>query len=353
MIEKKTQKAGDGSVNLLAENVNIRHGVDYGEARQIAHDVFEANFYKLAGEAREAAKARAEELVDDFLERLALTSPNTLDVASDPDMQYAIYAAQKQYARTGDKQLSDILVDILVRRANEKDRSMRQVVLNESIDVAPKLVDYQFDILSIIMFYKYMRRTSAFNGFEEFLQYLTEMTLPFMDGLKRAVGDSPYSHMEYAGCGSMQNIGGVPLEQILRANYPGMFYSGFTREQLTNMGEEIMQWAAEMLVPCIHDPAKYQFNVLHDSEFEMLAERKGYGEKVKGSFRSLQNGNMLAHTDIKEIMTSALPWMDELFNIWGKSQISRFTLTTVGIAIAQANIKRRLGFEVDLEIWIT
>jgi hypothetical protein len=54
-------------------------------------------------------------------------------------MQYAVFTAQREFARSGDDQLGDILVDILVDRTKEPDRSLLQIVLNESLNVAPKL----------------------------------------------------------------------------------------------------------------------------------------------------------------------------------------------------------------------
>src|SRR4026209_709950 len=118
MGNEQSQTSGDNSVNIQGEDVTLNLGVNYSEARQIALDVFDANFYKLSQAAAEMAKQRAREIIDDFLSKLAERNPVASENTKDPDVQYAIFTAQREYARSGDKDLSDILVDILVDRVS-------------------------------------------------------------------------------------------------------------------------------------------------------------------------------------------------------------------------------------------
>ena len=63
-------------------------------------------------------------------------------------MQLAVLAAQREYARTGDHALEELLVSVLLDRAREADRNLRQIALEESIAVIPKLTEKQVDILT-------------------------------------------------------------------------------------------------------------------------------------------------------------------------------------------------------------
>ena len=146
MGKEQSQTSGDKSLNIQGEDVTLNLGVNYSEARQIALDVFEANFYKLSPIAGNIARERASELIDDFLGKLAQKNPLGIENTKDPDVQYAIFTAQREYARSGDKDLSDILVDILVDRISQKERSILQIVLNEALQVAPKLILHQLTL---------------------------------------------------------------------------------------------------------------------------------------------------------------------------------------------------------------
>ena len=114
MLKDQNQESGDNSTNLQGKTIIINQGLSYADAKEIALDVFKSNFLELSAKAAETAKRRAEELVDNFLNELKQRAPESLNKMEDPGMQYAIFTAQKEYAKTGDKDLSKLLVDILV-----------------------------------------------------------------------------------------------------------------------------------------------------------------------------------------------------------------------------------------------
>ena len=129
MLKDQNQESGDNSTNLQGKTIIINQGLSYADAKEIALDVFKSNFLELSAKAAETAKRRAEELVDNFLNELKQRAPESLNKMEDPGMQYAIFTAQKEYAKTGDKDLSKLLVDILVDRSKQEDRDLKQIVL--------------------------------------------------------------------------------------------------------------------------------------------------------------------------------------------------------------------------------
>ena len=73
MLDKpQSQSAAAGALAIQAGgDVQItRVGMSYSEVRDVALDVFKANFYQLAGVAADTASARAQEVTDDFLAKL-------------------------------------------------------------------------------------------------------------------------------------------------------------------------------------------------------------------------------------------------------------------------------------------
>lgn len=61
----------DGVALQAGRDLTINtHGLSYTEAKEVALDVFRANFVQLVGEAREAARIRAEEITESFLRKL-------------------------------------------------------------------------------------------------------------------------------------------------------------------------------------------------------------------------------------------------------------------------------------------
>ena len=96
VTESSTAIQAGGNVTLT------RVGLSYAEVRDVALDVFRANFYELSDVAKEVAKTRAEEITEAFLSKLQAEHPAGLEKSNDPDFQYALFTVQKEYARNGD-----------------------------------------------------------------------------------------------------------------------------------------------------------------------------------------------------------------------------------------------------------
>ncbi len=60
----------------------------------------------------------------------------------------------------------------------------------------------------------------------------------------------------------------------------------------------------------------------------------------------------MTDAEIRDKCIEIRPYMRDLFTSWEKSPMQSFTLTSVGIAIAHANIKRLVGEFANLSIWI-
>jgi len=75
-------------------------------------------------------------------------------------------------------------------------------------------------------------------------------------------------------------------------------------------------------------------------------------EQMEATLLSLFNSTRMSDEDVKKYMTETRPELNHLFETWQTSFLSHFTLTTVGIAVAQANFRRKTGIKLDLSIWV-
>jgi hypothetical protein len=339
------QKSGDSSVNIQAKEINI--GLSYDEFRSIAQDVWEANFYRLSGIAIDTAKERAEEIVNKYLKELKKRNPEGLDVARDPDFQYSLFNVQKDYARTGDKDLGEILVDILVDRSKESNRNIRQIVLNESLETASKLTKHQFAALSIIFIYKYTIY-ERMNSLDELKKYIDALISPFVPSLVKNA--TCYQHLEYTGCGSI-GISQNPIEDIYLKSYPGLFVKGFTKESISDLIAKEPR-LSQLISPCFRDSNLLQINSVYESVTRETASELGIDSSTIDKLLKVQTNHSMNSKEIKDLIISIHPCMKNLYDVWDNSYMKNFTLTSVGIAIGHANIRRVTGNEFDLSIWI-
>lgn len=344
---KQSQSGGDNSVNIQANSVQVS-GPSYLELREMMIDVFKANFPELLQEAREMVKTRVEAFVDGYLGALAENAPEEFGKLNDPDMQYALLTAQTEYARSGDEDLGELLIELLVDRTTKSNQDLQRIVLNESIATAPKLVPEQLSILSTC----FMLRYSAYYGvgsIEQFREYLSTYIVPFMDGLSKR--DSLYQHLEYAGCATISVLE-YSLESALRSNYLGLFQKGLTQEEAGLSDEERQSLWGSLLMPCLHDSSKIQVKAINDTHLNQVLEHYKVDAPLQDRIRNLFSQSAWDDGEVKDFVAGLDSRFEELFTLWGESQLKRLTLTSVGIAIAQANARRQLGVAFDLSNWI-
>lgn len=344
---KHLQEAGDNSTNLQGQTININNGISYADAKNIALDVFKANYLQLSQEAAQTARSRAEELIDNFLDKVKNRNPNAFGMMNDPGIQSSIYTAQKEYAKTGDKDLSDLLVDILVERTKLPERNLKQIVLDECLNIAAKLTSSQLNTLSTVFLLKYSQNSSI-NSHVALNSYLITYLKPFSYNLSKE--NSLYQHLEYVGCGSISVLTNS-VEGIFSDTYRGLFSLGFTLEQFESTLGSAQDYPF-LLTPCLNDKEKFQINAVNqDVLFEKL---KLLNRPVSdmNKFKPFLEGYMMPISEIKEFLVNQEAFMSELIDVWNNSSMKNMTLTSVGIAIATANIRTVTGIHVDLDIWI-
>lgn len=341
------QKGGRDSTNIQADSITLNNGLSYQEVKEIALDIFKANFYDLAGEAKVIAETRAEEITEKTLRRLTQENPKAIEESRDPDFQYGLYTVQREYARSGDEELGDILVDLLVDRSKQTSRNLLQIVLNESLNIAPKLTDDQLATLSVSFYLSYCQNQGIRN-LDMFAKDLDRFIKPFIK--KLSTKSSCYQHLEYSSCGSISN-GRSDLCSIWISHYPGLFNKGFDQKVLEERGISDTKNPG-LFFPCIHDNEKLQVRALSEMVLNGRFKELGTSEEDKKRIIDLFKATTMNSQEVRKLVTDERDYVENLLDIWNNSSLGSFTLTSVGIAIGHANLKRVAGKFTDLKTWI-
>ena len=346
--KNKTQEGGDGSSNIQAENVNVYNGLSYQDVKDIATDIFKANFLSLKDEAAQIATERAEEISEKILGKIEAINPGALEEFAQPAMQDALFTAQKEYAKSGDKELGDLLVDIIVDRAEVSQRNMLQIVLDESLHIAPKLTIGQLDTLTLLFLLIRTRRLNVRN-FEELKAYYLTHVLPFVDNLLQ--DHEHYNYLEYLRCGNIRTGNYGNLEERARKTYQGFFAKGFSKEELDAEFEDSSTFQ-DLLISCLHDNTKLQFGVFDKNTLEVRITEKGIPQELQNKIKAFFDKSTMSNQEVKDKLLQIDGRMEKIFTVWKESPFNQFELSSVGIAIAHANYRRRTGETMDLSIWI-
>jgi hypothetical protein len=342
MSEKQKQVAGDYSLNL--QSGEIRVGLSYADARQVASDVFEANFYRLSTTASEVARSRADELIVKYLHELKRSSyrkPALLDEIANPDMQYSIFTAQRDFARSGDRELGDMLVTLLVERTCVSERTLLQIALGEALAVVSRLTIDQMNALSIVFSLRYTVWPNL-ESVREIGEYFEELWSQFGGSLPTR--EFSYRHLEFAACASI-DITRIDLHTLLRRRYPGLFSRGLSRTQVVSLfgsGDP----PHELFGPTVH---KWDWVQVAGTNKEIRKRCQAIGLSSELINKVVK---LLDTRDLRQAVIDAVPAAKPLFELWDGTLMCHLQLTSVGMAIACANIQRRTGRQSEVSNWL-
>ena len=350
MRRAQDQSGGTGSNNFQAgRDIVLNVGVTATEAREIALDVFRANFLTMTGLAEETVRERVERITNEFLERLEKRNPTGLDSVSDPDMLLAIYNAQKGYACSGEEDLESALVDLLVERSGQTGRGLKTLVLNQALECLPKLTIGQRKAIAIGFLVRYTRHVGPMS-LPLMYQHVSQNFGPFADISSNSIADYRYVHSTGAGTVSQFT---VDLAGVFWEQYGGVFTKGF---RLYHIPEQAREYADDrsVIIPCLRNPQLLQINSLSHQAVRDLQASKGIHPAPghAGPFETACLYGRMSNDEIEQDLVSHIPFMGQLFEHWNNSGLANFDLTGIGIAIGHAYWRRVTGATTPLDTWL-
>lgn len=344
-----TQEGGDSSNNYQSgRDIVLYQGLSYVEAREIALDVFQAALPQLRAEAREIANERAEEITDELLIRLASERQDTFNALADPDIQVSLSEAQKGYARTGDGDLRESLVELLVRRVGEETGNLRSIALNEAIASTPKLTEGQRRAIAWVFFLRHTRTTNI-SSLDEFYAVLRKVSSALAGDVPNSTVD--YQHIEYVGAGAV-SVMEFDLSSSVTRGVEGLFTTGFLEGEV----EEPLLSELEngnLLQPCIRDSEKSQISILGSEDINPKLAERGLGHLESKVREAMKLGFMDSESIEQEILVR-VPEFKSILDSWQDpgSALNNLTLTSVGIALGYAYWQRMTKDDAPLSIWL-
>ncbi|MFR9546296.1 MAG: LPO_1073/Vpar_1526 family protein [Rikenellaceae bacterium] len=345
-------ESGDNSTNtMIAGDVNIS-GITYSEARQIALDVFKSNFYELAQVARSIAENRAEEITNKLIDRLYAELPQHINKLNTPAVQYSIFNIQKEYAKTGDENLQDKLLDLFAKRISAEERSLEQITLDEAIEVLPKLTQDQINALTLIFSVIYCRHRNIVNK-DSFNYLINDKMALFTPQVNTSY--SFYAHLQYVGCCTILPVGGKfkKISEIFSSRYFVFFSKGFSMSQFNDEFKDDAKRVRLLLLRCFNAPQLYQFNYLTLDELDAAISKNNLND-LKSKIKAFAKKIQMNDAEITQYLSSISDNMSRLISLWGQpnSDISCIKPTSVGFAIAIVNYNIVTGENVHISTFV-
>ena len=293
---------------------------------------------------------RAEELTDEFIAKFYVKIPELESKLQEPSVQSSMFNTQKEYAKSGDSELKEQLLNILIERINSEERSLKQIVLDEVLTILPKLTKEQINVMTLIFSAVYINHNTIVN-IPTFIEFIENRILVFYPNTPPSY--SFYTHLQFTGCCTILSEGSSykPLEQIFKVRYKALISKGFTEEELNQEFRDDKNRLAPLLMKCFQNPIALQFNPLNDEVFNSKIDELDLGEIGKKAL-NFQNKNLLNDQEIKEFMIKCNPRIEKLLTDWKEKDFKTIRPTSVGLAIAIMNYNRVTKENIAFETFI-
>ncbi|MDE5740292.1 MAG: hypothetical protein K2H92_08290 [Bacteroidaceae bacterium] len=283
---------------------------------------------------------------------------------AEPAMQFAVREATAEYLKSGDPVEGEALIDLLIERVKEKERSTKQSLIDEAIRILPKLSHENIAVLTLIT-YANLHITSSIQALDDWIKLLN----PILDIFPK-ISRLDIEYLVQADCVSASAVGQSEdwIEQN-RKNYPLAFVSpidaSISKAFMEKYGIE-REGDAVTFSPlfytmnqCITLTQMFKFN--NDGTITPLLLTQDYYteilQKAGLSFMQADIENLLSHLEVisNEKITSYYeqfhPNWSIAIKLLNKRPINGFSLKPVGAYIGSRQLTKLYGKEVDFDMF--
>jgi hypothetical protein len=337
----------------------VQYGVSYEDARAIATDVFKENFAKLSQGAHRVALERADEFTLNYLSELHEREPQAVENIEDPGVQSDILEAQAGFAKSGDKDLGEVLVDILVDRTARTERNTASLALSAAISTAQKLTKSHFAALSALFVFKQLK-VGQVNHYEQVYMRLSSYLTPTRDDMVQ-LSDSDVQYMAALGCVTI-SMGSISIHQVLQQAYPGLFCQGVDISSAPSEPSGAPEDGPESIInkfkdtPVVtrnlRDPSKFQIAAVDRESLHQLLAKIDLLEHEEVLQRALIARPIDGETIMKELREFSAP-LGEVIDTYEARTLPNCSNTAIGTAIGHANLRKVTGeaFTIPSDVW--
>lgn len=343
------QLSGNNSTNMQLNNVTIVHN-DYkiigNNKKEELIEVFKNSMPTLKENAKDEMNTSAKEVSDGFIDKATEQEEEIIQKVfkrlSEPNMQLAIFEAQKGYAKYGNKEKLNRLIALLIEKGKQIPGSLKDILLDDAIEKLSKMTNNQLNILSYLLAItiNYPAKT-----LEDFHQNYINALLKFYTSIDYERLDNDIQYLMQIGCirqmSFAQNENKI-IKQI-KTSYTGLFAEGFTKQEFEN---EYNGPLNNIIIPCISNNSLWQISALNNDILEQICKDMNIAPNQKEILNKYSK-KILSNKKIEELLTQMEPNMRNLLD--NKNRINDFELMPLGTLIGLKNYELILKTNVEWE----
>jgi hypothetical protein len=355
MISKQGQNAAEGATAIqAARDVNYNEGISPAQMVEIIDSVQQL-VQVYTAQSKDIMEQRLQSFRDGLIKEFSGQGNGKAAAFSDPDFQGALLDAQKAVARSGDKSLEGVLVDLVSQKSQCEKKDRLSLTLNDAIAKAGSMTNEDFDLLALIFVFKNMQMglIPDLNSLAERLKIVFEPL-----AANPAEGELAISYLESHGC-LRTTVGGIGTFksgfEILVQRYPGALTKGVARGQL----EQVFPAGTPLWDP--------RSDIVHQSSFgdellllvpgdaemiDKVFENSGLSDRPGSAYADLARSHPISAEEFFRSAAENFEGAQRVVEKYDSSGARDAILTAVGLALAHARLSKFEFFSAPLSIWV-
>ena len=151
VTEKSTVNQANGNINNITINNN---GLQIGDVVPLIQSLVKSELEVYKSQAENTVSRRLNEFTALLESELEKKVSDKINRFTEPAMQFATREATIGYLKSGDPAEGEALIDLLIERVKEKERTSKQALIDEAIRTLPKLSRENIAVLTLITYAK-------------------------------------------------------------------------------------------------------------------------------------------------------------------------------------------------------
>ena len=334
--DQKIESVNQSTIVQAKGDINF-NGITAETAMEICKYVVKAELAVYTQDARVEAEKRLSDISKKTIDRITSLKEDLLYRFKEPAIQMALNETFKNHIASGNEELGENLIDLLIERLKVQERTTEQSIIDEARNTIPKLSSNTVSLLAIMVFSKLIFPYNK-KQYDDLLLKLA----PLAERLKN-ISSLDIAHLKQVGCGYGISAFHVvePLEKHLLSNYDLFFRHNILPNELN----DIFQRYPQLITNSLHTDLLY-IMVLLFTEGQYASFNIGSTKTVTVSFNQANKDHLIPL--FEDLKNKAIPFTEDevryyhiqkdsrwqfAFEIFKNEQITTFQLNPVGTYI--------------------
>lgn len=353
MADKMRQESGDGSQNIQIAG-DVHYGITVSDAFEISRSVVKQELAIYTNEALQTAERRFATIANKTIDRINKENSNLFPKFKEPAIQMALNETYKKYIETGDDELGDNLINMLIDRLEIENKNTKQFIIDDARNILPKLSISNLSFLALQVFSILSIPTNSRNEYKTILEKLKKITNNVAN-----ISNLDIMYLKQSGCAMgtpMIHVNGKIAESLLNT-YEYYFSEGIsldsfnelaTKHQL-NRKHELFMNAISLSDMLTNNYVGLRFS--SRTRFENFFSQNNFPE-IKEFFEEFITIQNKANIDnVKSFHSSMDSNWNNIFSLWDKEIVTTLSIMPVGLYIGSVYLGRVLGMKIPQDIF--